>query len=223
MSGDAPRVLTYTVSGSLEFLLAYGPNDGPQVIVLQPLFEEMNRCRALVSALCRGLARHGISCWLPDLPGTGESPRALEGVRWAEWQEAVRSVDERIRTQTGRSPASIALRGGALLDGAIESRRWRLTPTSGRSLLSDLRRSALMGGGDPSAPAGYRLGPELTQSLQAADCVDGSNTRTIRLGSDDRPADRQVEGSPVWRRPEPTADPALADILITDIASWTMR
>jgi hypothetical protein len=223
MSGDAPRVVSYSVSGSPEFLLGYGPNDGPQLIVIQPLFEEMNRCRALVSTLCRGLARQGIGCWLPDLPGTGESPRALESVSWAQWQAAVRSVDELVRAQTGRSPNSIALRGGALLDGAIETRRWRLAPTSGRSLLSDLRRSALMGGGDPSSPAGYRLGPELTQALQAADSVDGFNIRTLRLGSDDRPADRHVEGSPIWRRPEPGTDPALANIIIEDVASWTMR
>jgi pimeloyl-ACP methyl ester carboxylesterase len=222
MSGDAPRVLTYDLSGSPEFVLAYGPSDGPQLIVLQPLFEEMNRCRALVSALCRGLATKGIGCWLPDLPGTGESPRALDQVNWSDWPAAIAAVYALVRAETGHTPATVAIRGGALLDGATEHPRWRLSPTSGRSLLSDLRRSTLMSGGDPSAPSGYRLSPDLSEGLGQADSAPNPDTRTLRLTSDERPADRHLEASPLWRRPEPTFDASLAQCLIDDIAAWTM-
>jgi pimeloyl-ACP methyl ester carboxylesterase len=221
MSAGAPRVLTYTLSGSPEFVLAYGPENGPQLVVLQPFFEEMNRCRALVSALCRGLALKGFGCWLPDLPGTGESTRALDDVCWSDWLSAITAVDELVRARTGRMPATVAIRGGALLEAAAERRRWRLSPTSGRSLMSDLRRSALMSGGDPSAPAGYRLSTDLTEGLQQADSIAYPGTRTLRLASDDRPADRHVEGSPLWRRPEPVSDAPLAQCLIDDIATWT--
>lgn len=220
MSGGAPRVLTYSLSASPEFTLVYGPGDGPQLVVLQPLFEEMNRCRALVSALCRGLALRGFSCWLPDLPGTGESPRALESVHWNDWHDAIAAVDDLVRVQTGRGPATVAIRGGALLEGQDIRPRWRLAPTSGRSLLSDLRRSALMSGGDPSAPSGYRLSTDLMEALQQADSISRPGVRTLRLASDDRPADHHIDGSPLWRRPEPTSDAVLVQCLIEDIASW---
>ncbi len=221
MSADAPRVHHYIAGSEPEFMLAYGPQDGPQLLILQPLFEEMNRCRALVAALCRGLAGRGIGCWLPDLPGTGESPRALETVDWPLWTEAVATAACLIHSDTGRRPDCVSLRGGALLDGAAEeARRWRLSPTSGRSLLSDLRRSALASGSDPATAAGYSLSPALSAALQTADVVVNDGGRTLRLVSDDRPADRHVDAAPLWRRPEPTRGDALAALLAEDIMEW---
>ncbi len=220
MSADAPRVHTYTAGGAREFMLAYGPEDGPQLLILQPLFEEMNRCRALIAVLCRHLARRGFGCWLPDLPGTGESPRGLETVDWPLWNEAVQAAAGLIEAERGRLADCVSLRGGGLLDGIVNTRRWRCAPTTGRSLLSDLRRSALAGGGDPTTPAGYRLSTTLSDALQAADVVADDAGRTLRLVSDDRPADRHIEGAPLWRRPEPTKDDALATLLAEDIVEW---
>lgn len=220
MSAGALCVHPYIAGGAREFMLAYGPDHGPQLLILQPLFEEMNRCRALVSALCRALARRGFGCWLPDLPGTGESPRALETVDWALWSDAVRAAARLIEAERGRSPDCVSLRGGGLFDDLVDARRWRFAPTSGRSLLSDLRRSALAGGGDPTAPAGYRLSAALGDALQAADVVADDDARTLRLVSDDRPAHRHVDAAPLWRRPEPTRDDALAALLADDIIEW---
>ncbi len=220
MMADAPRVHRFAAAGGSEFMLSYGPGNGPQLLVLQPFFEEMNRCRALIAALCRTLAGRGIGCWLPDLPGTGESPRALDGIAWEHWLDGVRAADAVMRDQTGQTSATVAIRGGALLNTAIGGRHWRFSPVGGRSLLSDLRRSSLASGGDPSAPAGYRFGEGLTKPLEAADVVPDDRTRTVRLVSDDRPADRHIEAAPLWRRPEPVRDYALASILADDIAAW---
>jgi hypothetical protein len=209
MSGAPFRALTY---GEGEYLLAFGPEDGPTLLVLQPLFEEMNRSRALVSALCRALAARGIGTLLPDLPGTGESLRAIEDVRWADWVAAVKALP----STTG----TVSLRGGALLDALRDGPRWRFTPTSGRALLSDLRRSALAGGGDPAAPAGYPLSAQLAEALYAAEVVPDDGARTVRLVSDDKPADLRCEGAPVWRRPEPEGDEGLAARLADDIVAW---
>lgn len=209
MTGAPFRVLT---AGDGAALLAFGPEDAPPLLVLQPLFEEMNRTRALVVALCRQLAAHGIGTILTDLPGTGESPIALDEVDWRDWVAAIHALPA--------TAGTVSLRGGALLDGVRDGPRWRFAPTSGRSLLSDLRRSALAGGGDPAAPAGYRLAPALADALQAADLAADDTARTVRLLSDDRPADRHVEGQPVWRRPEPERDDALAALLAADIAGW---
>ena len=54
-----------------------GAADAPPILFVPPLFEEMNRTRALIAAIMRALAARGYGCWLPDLPGTGESLRAL--------------------------------------------------------------------------------------------------------------------------------------------------
>ncbi len=198
-------------------MLGFGPASGPQLLVLQPLFEEMNRTRALIVAVCRGLATRGIGCWLPDLPGTGESPQALAALGWQDMRDAVSAA----AIATGVPMAgSLAFRGGALLDEGVPGRHWRLAPTAGRSLLSDLRRSALASGSDPATPAGYVLSPDLTGPLSAADVGADDGARTVRLVSDDRPADRCVEGVPVWRRPEPQPDTALAALLVDDIAAW---
>ena len=220
MSADAPRVHNYIAGGEREFMLAYGLEDGPQLLILQPFFEEMNRCRALVAALCRDLARRGFGCWLPDLPGTGESPRALETVDWPLWSDAVGAAAALIAAESGHSADCVSLRGGGLLDGVVGGRRWRFAPTSGRSLLSDLRRSALAGGGDPAVPAGYRLSTPLGDALHAADVVADDGGRTLRLVSDDRPADRHIDVAPLWRRPEPARDDTLAGLLGQDIVEW---
>lgn len=214
--GRDPRVHLY---GDGEFMLGFGLQTGLQLLVLQPLFEEMNRCRAFIVSICRALAERGIGCWLPDLPGTGESLRALEAVDWKDWRAAVRDAAALVQSDCGTAPATIAFRGGALLDDLCDT-RWRLAPTSGRSLLSDLRRSALVSGEDSTAPAGYRLSNALSQALEAVDVAGPA--RTVRLTSDDRAADLRVPGSPLWRRPEPAGDIALARALSSDIQAWAI-
>jgi hypothetical protein len=180
----------------------------------------MNRCRALIAALCRALAARDVGCWLPDLPGTGESLRALDAIAFADWQEGARAAHAHALAMTGKPGATAAFRGGALLDGILDARHWRFSPVPGRSLLSDLRRSSLASGGDASAPAGYRLGEALAEPLGTADVVPDDGSRTVRLVSDDRPADRHVEGAPLWRRPEPVRDDPLAELLADDIRDW---
>jgi hypothetical protein len=213
--GASPRIHGY---GNGEAMLGFGPAAGPQLLILQPLFEEMNRTRALVVAVCRGLAARGIGCWLPDLPGTGESPQALDTLSWQHWRDAVIVA----AAATGVTiTGSVAFRGGALLDEVVDAPHWRLAPAAGRSLLSDLRRSALASGSDPAAPAGYIVSDALTGPLATAEIASNASTRTVRLASDERAADLRVEGIPVWRRPEPQQDAPLAAALVDDIARWT--
>ena len=54
-----------------------GRADAPAILFVPPLFEEMNRTRALIAAVMRRLAKRGHGCWLLDLGGTGESERDL--------------------------------------------------------------------------------------------------------------------------------------------------
>ncbi|WP_419825892.1 hydrolase 1, exosortase A system-associated [Sphingomonas sp.] len=194
----------------------YGPGaDSPQLLVLQPLFEEMNRTRALVAALCRGLAARGVGCWLPDLPGTGEDRRDLRDVTWADWCDAILQAGGLIAETTGVQAWSLAIRGGALLDAAA-TEQWRLAPASGASLLRDLQRAGLTG----EAMAGYDVPDSLRHGLAAATCEVGPAVRTLRLTGDERPADARVDGPALWRRSEPASDGSLATALVEDVLAW---
>jgi pimeloyl-ACP methyl ester carboxylesterase len=186
---------------------------GPALLFLPPLFEEMNRTRALLASVMRALAADGFECCLPDLPGTGESERALESVSWDDWLEAAAAA-----AGTVRPVAAISLRGGALLDGAVE-RRWRMAPATGASLARDLARAGLMTeGGGGYAPSTALLGP-----LEGAEPASGGEVRTVRLATDRAEADLKVEGPPLWRRAEPQNSAELAQAMASDISQWMPR
>ncbi|HEY0270155.1 MAG TPA: hypothetical protein VGC10_04100, partial [Sphingomonas sp.] len=184
----------------------------PQLLLLQPLFEEMNRCRALVARLCRDFAARGHGCWLPDLPGCGESARALESVGWSDWTGTIEAALALVARESGApAVATVAIRGGALLD-APSPRRWRLSPVAGASLLTDLRRAGLLASG------AYPLPPALAGPLGGAE-PDGS-ARVMRLDGDERPCDLRGTGPALWRRPEPLDSPELAAAIAGDVDRW---
>jgi hypothetical protein len=193
-------------------MLAYGAQDARPLLLLQPLFEEANRCRALIATLCRTLATRGIGCWLPDWPGTGESPHALDDTRWPDW---IAAVEAALRLSGARHVA--AIRGGALLDADVPAgcERWRFVPVAGASLLTDLRRTALAGG---DGSAGYPVPPGLHAALAAAE--PRGSARTLRLEGDARPCDLRLPGPALWRRAEPAGNDTLAALLADDIAAW---
>jgi pimeloyl-ACP methyl ester carboxylesterase len=183
---------------------------GTPLLFLPPLFEEMNRTRALLAAAMRALAAQGFECWLPDLPGTGESERALEDVSWQDWREAAASAFE-----ASGAVASVSLRGGALLDGAAGS-RWRFAPATGTSLARDVARAGLMteGGG------GYAPSEALLSGLAGAEPAQGGTIRTLRLSTDRAEADLKLDGPPIWRRAEPQNSSELAAAMASDISQW---
>jgi pimeloyl-ACP methyl ester carboxylesterase len=203
---------SYEWAAGREWMMRIG-EAGPAVLFLPPLFEEMNRTRALIAATMRGIARRGFRCWLPDLPGTGESRRRLEEVSWADWQGAVAAV----AADSGAALVA-SLRGGCLLDDMVAGRRWRFAPTTGASLLRDLGRSRLVNDGSDAA---YPV-DKLQDDLSAAVASDGE-ARIVRLASDPADADRKIAGSALWRRSEPAGAPALAEALAEDIAGWARQ
>lgn len=183
---------------------------GPALLFLPPLFEEMNRTRALLVAAMRALAAKGFECWLPDLPGTGESERSLEEVSWQDWLDAAAAA-----FGAAGASASVSLRGGALLDEAAPA-RWRFAPATGASLARDLARAGLMteGGG------GYAPSETLLAALAVAEPAAGVTVRTLRLATDRGEADLKLEGPPLWRRAEPQNSNELAEAMASDISQW---
>lgn len=205
----------YFVDGRSEWLMRIGPQEGPPLLFVPPLFEEMNRTRALLVGAMRLLAREGFACALPDLPGTGESERALEECSWGDWRDAVESSAAQLRG--GRDLTVVSVRGGALLDDVADAAHWRFSPIEGRSLLRDLRRAGLAGGGDN---AGYPISPALQSALADAAIAELPRCRTVRLASDPKPADAKLDGPAMWRRSEPGTSPELAEQLAADISNW---
>lgn len=208
MSGGGLTYVRYRTGGLEEWMMRIGA--GPALLLLPPLFEEMNRTRALLAATMRALAAEGFSCWLPDLPGTGESERPLEEVAWQDWLDAAAAA-----LQAAGAIATVSLRGGALLD-APGPVRWRFAPAAGASLARDLARAGLMteGGG------GYAPSEALLGALEAAEPAAGDKVRTLRLATDRADADLKLEGPPLWRRAEPQNSYELAETMASDISQW---
>jgi len=228
----------YDWRGGREAMLRFGPDAGPLAIIAMPLFDDANRLRAFAVSLCRALAARGVASALPDLPGQGESLLPTEDARLDDWRAAFSAA----AAQVGRNVHGVALRSGAVVDveAALVS-RWRLAPIAGAAVLAELRRATTTGArargetvavkidADDDAPmllAGNRIALPLFGALADDDAVAvtvGVPLRTLRMASDPLPADRKVEGAPLWRRAEPGNDLALAALLADDIAEWITR
>ncbi len=211
---------SYTWRGGSEFLLRHGAGARITLLVLPALFEEANRMRRFTVSMMRELAARGIGSVLPDLPGTGESLTTIADTSLGDWCDAAAAVADRIRAD-GQRCYSIAIRGGALLDG-VADRGWRLAPETGDRLLRDMvRATALTSGvkaGDIDARArveavslaGNTISPELYTGLSVA-MLPHSDRRVAPL-ADDWPR--------LWRAAEPGDDPAMVTAAADDIVSW---
>lgn len=184
-------------------------------MVANALFEEGNRCRALLAAVLRALATRGMAGLLPELPGQGESVLATQDARLASWRHAFAAacagVDAPIHV--------LAVRGGALVDGEADAAsRWYLSPQSGAEAVRELRRVRTAGGGTDYA--GNLIHDEMIAALDGAEPSTLAPLRVVRLASDPRPADRVLDAAPPWRASEPVTDAALAAAIADDVAAW---
>ncbi|MGE0179269.1 MAG: hypothetical protein AB7O91_05565 [Sphingomonas sp.] len=208
---------TFPGQAGPEWMMRIGPAEAPPILFVPPLFEEMNRTRALVAAVMRLMAALGHGCWLPDLSGTGESLRALGEIRWNDWRHDVTSA-ARYVTQKAGEPIVAALRGGALLDDAAAARGWwRFAPADGASLTRDMVRAGLAG----VEWAGYAPSADLKADLAAAMPAPLAPLRTVRLTTDRAEADGRLAGPALWRRSEPGQSAELAAAIAADIHDWS--
>lgn len=200
-----------------EWMMRIGGREAPPILFVPPLFEEMNRTRALMAAAMRALAAGGHGCWLPDLCGTGESEAALATVAWEDWRCDVMAAAEHVRNAAGTPPLVASLRGGCLLDDRAEAIGWwRFAPVAGKSLARDMVRAGLAG----VEWAGYAPSPELRGRLEDAGPVDQAPLRIARLHTDAGAADAKLAGPALWRRSEPGTSSELAAAMAEDIALW---
>ena len=221
-----PRFAHYVWNGREEPLLRFGPDIGPQLLIVPPLFEELNRCRKAIGDAMRALATRGVGSALLDLPGTGESLTALESVSWADWTGVVAAAAEAVGA-THR----LSIRGGSLIDGGSAPLA-RLAPVEGKHLLRDMIRARSLNDPafdkeaqariyetGPTLLGGYPLPPQLASALCDAD-PDVANALNIRLETDPADADARIESSAPWRRAEPTPWPDFSSRLAGIIHHW---
>jgi hypothetical protein len=173
----------------------------------------------------RALAQCSFSCWLPDLPGTGESEAALETCTWDDWRNAARDAARHAAAASGKQLLTASFRGGALLDDAIAAAgHWRFAPAEGASLARDLIRSAMLSPEAMQGPvvelAGYRIGEALLAELSASKLAQPEQLRTVRLESDRGEADSKIAAPALWRRSEPATSLETADLVASDIKTW---
>lgn len=200
-----------------EWLMRIGAEDAPAILFVPPLFEEMNRTRALIADVMRALAAQGFGCWLPDLGGTGESERDLGEMAWEDWRHDVRSAATHVAEKAGK-PLVASLRGGALIDDAADARGWwRFAPAQGLALERDMVRAGLAG----VEWAGYAPADALKAGLAGAMAAEVSPLRTVRLETDAQAADARIDGPALWRRSEPGNSAELAQAMAADLAEWS--
>jgi pimeloyl-ACP methyl ester carboxylesterase len=215
----------YRTGGSEEYMMRIGEASAPPILLLPPLFEEMNRTRAFLAWTMRALADQGFGCWLPDLPGTGESETALETCTMEQWRDAARDAGSHVADASGRQPVTASFRGGALLDdGVSAASAWRFAPAEGASLARDLIRSAMLPAEALQGPlvqlAGYPISDTMLAGLRNATLAHRARLRTVRLESDRAEADHKVAAPALWRRSEPTNSIETAELIASDIKTW---
>lgn len=223
-----PDYRSYHFAGRAEHVLAFGAGAERQILIVPPLFDEMNRVRRMLVQAMRQLASCGIGSMLMDLPGCNESSAELWRQDVASWAQSVGVA----ASQLGATHIA-SLRGGALVDhGAPALPHWRLAPAKGSSLIKTMIRARIAGDREagrgtteaglitaaqqgPIELAGYGIGHNMLATL--ADALPETLPRlTVRtLGQD-------IGGSPLWLRAEPQDDAAMSANIAADLARWSL-
>jgi hypothetical protein len=222
-----PEYRSYHVAGQAEHVLCFGSGAARQILIVPPLFDEMNRVRRVLVQAMRDLAERGVGSMLVDLPGCNESGADLWRQSLASWTQAVGVAC----SQLGATHIA-SLRGGALVDhGAAALPHWRLAPAKGGSLLKTMIRARIAGDKAvdrvtteagllveaktvPIELGGNRLGPEMVEGLAAALPQSLARLTVRSLGE-------EIAGSPLWLRAEPQDDPAMSAVIAADLESWS--
>lgn len=218
---------TYHFAGHDEHVLCFGAGSSRRILIIPPLFDEMNRCRRMLVEAMRGLAERGVGSLLLDLPGCNESLAELEGQRLGTWRDAVAAAAIQLD-----ATHIAALRGGALIDnGTTDLPHWRLAPVKGSSLLKTMIRTRIAGDKEagkatseaglieaaktaPVELAGNLLGPAMVAELANAEPAEIAQLTVRTLGKD-------IAGSTLWLRAEPQDDPAMSAAIATDLDEWS--
>lgn len=207
-------------------VLRRGPASGTLVILVQPLFEEQNRCRRFLADVGTALAQRSIGTALPDLPGTGDYPSA------APFDMAEAAAALLAFADAQRHPFRfVTMRGGNLLLPAGTDHMAIAPVSRGERLLADLLRVHALGerertGGSFSRQdadrawasgrtvrlAGYDVTPGAARALAEASAPAATSSLSIGSGAG------EVAGPLVWRQADPVRALETASVVAASIA-----
>ena len=200
-------------------VLRRGPENGRTVIFVQPLFEELNRCRRLFRDIGAALETRGIASALPDLPATGDheelGPFSLGAAR-----EALKAFAAREET----APLLLSVRSGVLL-APKGSHHVSIAPIrGGERILAELIRGHAIGERERTGKAFARTDAEDAWRKGETVTLTGYPITPQSFGdlSAAKPADhRQLDygGPPVWRQADPVATADAAAHVAKQIAA----
>lgn len=197
------------------------------LLIIPPLFDEMNRMRRVLVSVTRLLAMRRFFIVFPDLPGTNESLASLADQTMDDWREAMFAASQ----DCGVTHVA-SFRGGTLIDDALpEIPHWRLAPVKGASLLKTMIRTRIAGEKEagktvteahlmalaetsPIELAGNMLGSAMVAQLAVSEPVMLAQLTERKLGED-------ITGSPLWLRAEPQDDAEFAADIAADLDRWS--
>lgn len=218
---------TYKFAGHEEYVLYSQSVDAepcPYILMIPPLFAEMNKMRSTLVEAMRILADHGVSSILPDLPGCHESIVPLNEQSFEHWVEAIKAC----ATQHEISHVA-SFRGGSLLDD-IGLPIWRLNSVKGANIIKTMLRSKMIAQKEAGQEAtidqltaqatysgielaGYELSANMFSALQDTVPSINDNIFEIKVG-------QQLEGSTLWLRSEPEYDGVMAGSIAKSLHDW---
>jgi hypothetical protein len=222
----APVHLHYEFGGQREYCLSFGgANAERSILIVPPLFDEMNRVRRMLIETMRALAELGVRTLLPDLPGCNESAADLSAQTLDTWERAVEAA------ATQLSATHIAsIRGGALVDQKPALPHWRLAPAKGSSLLKTMLRTRIAaekeGGNNvtierllataksgPLELSGNLLGSAMVDALERAEPIAALDAHGATL--------EDVAGAPLWLRAEPQDSAEMSAAIAAELIRWS--
>lgn len=224
----------YQFAGHDELCLKAGTDHHKVILLIPPLFDEMNRMRQMLVDVMRLLDAKGIGSILPDLPGTNESLVPQGDASLTVWRQALAHC---ISTVSNCQHIA-SFRGGALIDDfADDMQQWRLSPAKGNSLLRTMMRTRMASDKEAGLStamaqlaeeaqrgavnlAGNSISGLMYSELEGAVPSPSDDVRTAQLETSARGADIKLPGSALWLRAEPDRDLLLSGAIATDLASW---
>lgn len=224
----------YQFAGHDELCLKAGSHHNKAILLIPPLFDEMNRMRQMLVDVMRLLDAKGIGSILPDLPGTNESIVPQEEASLMVWRQALINC---VHTVSNCQHVA-AFRGGCLIDDFSDDvRQWRLSPAKGKALLRTMMRTRMASDKEAGLSTGMAQLAEEAQrgavnlagndisalmysELEEAVPDPADDIRTAQLETSAQAADVKLPGSALWLRAEPDKDLLLSGAIATDLASW---
>ena len=222
----APVHLHYEFGGQQEYCLSFGDSGANRsILIVPPLFDEMNRVRRMLVEAMRALASCGLRTLLPDLPGCNESMAAMSAQTLETWRDAIVAA----ASQLGSTHVA-SMRGGCLIDHRPDLPHWRLAPVKGASVLKTMLRARIAAEKEsgnsvtieqlmaaaqtgPLELSGNILGFAMLESLDKAEPVPVDDLHEATLA--------EIAGTPLWLRAEPGDAPEMSAAIAADLDRWS--